>query len=89
MGNSTSAPPRSIAPATSTTHYIAGLGGNSGDRAENVAALSTINAAAALLAQDVSFNVAPGGLGEPGPLQYLLNTHTLERVSAHTCRRTA
>lgn len=63
--------------------YIAGLGGVDGDRAENVAALS-ISAAAALLAQYVSFNVAPGGLGEPGPLQYLLSTHTLEHVAART-----
>jgi molybdopterin-synthase adenylyltransferase len=63
-------------------HYIAGLD-DGGDRAENVAVLS-ISAAAALLAQYVSFNVAPGGLGEPGPLQYLLSTHTLDRVAAHT-----
>src|SRR5206468_2637533 len=63
--------------------YVAGLGGDGGDRAENVAALS-ISAAAALLAQYVSFNVAPGGLGEPGPLQYLLSTHTLEHVAART-----
>lgn len=64
-------------------HYIAGLGADRNDRGENVAALS-ISAAAALLAQYISFNVAPGGLGEPGPLQYLLSTHTLERVEAHT-----
>jgi hypothetical protein len=63
-------------------HYIAGLDGD-GDRGENVAALS-ISAAASMLAQYVSFNVAPGGLGEPGPLRYLLSTHTLERVPAHT-----
>jgi hypothetical protein len=41
----------------------------------NVAVLSG-SAAASLLAQYVSLNVAPGGLGEPGPLQYLLSTHT-------------
>lgn len=64
-------------------HYIAGLPGNGGDRAENVAVLS-ISAAAALLAQFVSFTVAPGGIGEPGPLQYLLSTHTLERVAAQS-----
>jgi molybdopterin-synthase adenylyltransferase len=63
--------------------YIAGLGGDGGDHGENVAALS-ISAAATLLAQYVSLSVAPGGLGEPGPLQYLLSTHTLERVDAHT-----
>jgi hypothetical protein len=45
----------------------------------NVAVLS-ISAAASLLAQYVSLNVAPGGLGEPGPLQYLLSSHTLEHL---------
>jgi hypothetical protein len=47
----------------------------------NVTVLST-SAAASLLAQYVSLNVAPGGLGEPGPLQYLLSTHTLVHMSA-------
>lgn len=47
----------------------------------NVAVLS-ISAAASLLAQYVSLNVAPGGLGEPGPLQYLLSSHTLEHLDA-------
>lgn len=46
----------------------------------NVAVLS-ISAAASLLAQYVSLNVAPGGLGEPGPLQYLLSSHTLEHLN--------
>jgi hypothetical protein len=50
---------------------------------QNVAVLS-ISAAAALLAQYVSFSVAPGGLGDPGPLQYVLSTHYLERVPAQT-----
>jgi len=63
-------------------HYIAGVAGG-GDRAENVAVLA-VSAAAGLLAQYVSLNVAPGGLGEPGPLRYLLSTHTLERVDAQT-----
>jgi molybdopterin-synthase adenylyltransferase len=45
-------------------------------------ALISINAAANILAQYVSFNVAPGGVGEPGPLQYLLSTHTLEHLPA-------
>lgn len=62
--------------------YIAGLGAG-GDRGENVAALS-ISAAATLLAQYVSLTVAPGGLGEPGPLQYLLSTHTLEHIDVAT-----
>lgn len=47
----------------------------------NVAVLS-ISAAAALLAQYVSFNVGPGGIGEPGPLQYVLSTNTLEHIAA-------
>lgn len=63
-------------------HYIAGLGAG-GDRGENVAALS-VSAAASLLAQYVSFTVAPGGLGEPGPLRYVLSTHTLEHVAAES-----
>jgi hypothetical protein len=36
--------------------------------------------AAALLVQYVSFNAAPGGIGEPGPLQYVLSTNTLEHL---------
>ncbi len=59
--------------------YLVGLGCAGGDRGENVAALS-VSAAAGLLAQYVSLTVAPGGLGEPGPLRYLLSTHTLEHV---------
>jgi molybdopterin-synthase adenylyltransferase len=41
----------------------------------------TASAAASLLAQYVSLNTAPGGLGEPGPVQYLLSSHTLEHLS--------
>lgn len=62
--------------------YIAGAGRERGG--ENVALLS-VSATASLLAQFVSFNVAPGGIGEPGPLQYLLCTHTLEHLG-HTTR---
>ena len=54
---------------------------------QNVAPLS-INVAATLLAQYVSFSVAPGHSGEPGPLQYALNTHNLEHrddVSRSDC----
>lgn len=58
--------------------YIAGANRPAGT-GQNVALLS-ISAAASLLAQFVSFNVAPGGIGEPGPLQYLLSTHTLEHL---------
>lgn len=63
--------------------YIAGLVGGGADQGENVAALS-VSAAAGLLAQYVSLTVAPGGLGEPGPLRYVLSTHTLEHVAAET-----
>jgi hypothetical protein len=28
----------------------------------------------------VSLNVAPGSIGEPGPLQYILSTHSLEHL---------
>lgn len=59
--------------------YIAGNPDFRGTDSANVALVS-INAAASLLAQYLSLNVAPGGLGEPGPLQYLLSTHTLERL---------
>ena len=50
---------------------------------QNVAPLS-INVAASLLAQYVSFSVAPSGFGDPGPLHYSLNTHHLERVACST-----
>ena len=43
----------------------------------NVAPLS-LNVAASILAQYVSFSVAPAGFGDPGPLQYALSTHHLE-----------
>lgn len=58
--------------------YIAGADRQVGT-GQNVAMLS-VSAAASLLAQFVSLNVAPGGIGEPGPLQYLLSTHTLEHL---------
>ena len=60
--------------------YILG-GGIHAEGGQNVAALS-IGASSALLAQYVSFNVAPGGIGDPGPLQYLLSTHTIEHLEA-------
>jgi len=47
---------------------------------QNVAALS-VSVVAALLAQFVSLVVAPGGAGEPGPLQYVLSTHTQEQLA--------
>ena len=56
--------------------YIDGLPANLVPGSQNVAPLS-INASAGILAQYVSFNVAPSGFGDPGPLQYLLSTHEL------------
>ncbi len=64
--------------------YIAGAG-RPAETGQNVSLLS-ISAAASLLAQFVSFNVGPGGLGDPGPLQYWLSTHTLEHLVASTRR---
>jgi hypothetical protein len=64
--------------------YIAGradAGATAAEEGQNVAALS-ISAAAAILGQYVSFNVSAGGIGDPGPLQYLLSTHTLEHLVA-------
>ena len=58
--------------------YIAGAHRPSEPVGQNVAPLS-VNVAASLLAQYVSFSVAPAGFGDPGPLQYALNTHNLER----------
>ena len=59
--------------------YIAGAGRSSEPTGQNVAPLS-INASASLLAQYVSFSVAPAELGDPGPLQYSLSTHHLETL---------
>lgn len=50
---------------------------------QNVAALS-VSVVASQLAQFVSFVVAPGGEGEPGPLQYVLSTHSLEVLDRRT-----
>ena len=50
---------------------------------ENVAVLSA-GVSASLLSQFVSLVVAPGGIGDPGPLRYWLSTHTLERMTVAT-----
>lgn len=50
---------------------------------QNVATLS-VGVVSALLAQFVSFATAPGGLGEPGPVQHLLSTHSLIHLNAST-----
>ncbi len=48
---------------------------------QNVATLS-VSAVAIMLAQFVSFVAAPAGIGEPGPLQYVLSTHTQSHLGA-------
>ena len=62
--------------------YIESAGLSILPTSQNVAPLS-VNVAASLLAQYVSFSVAPSGLGDPGPLHYSLNTHNLDRLE-HT-----
>jgi hypothetical protein len=59
--------------------YIEEAGGAVDPGRENVAALS-VSVVASLLSQFVSLAVGPGGFGEPGPLRYLLSTHTLEHL---------
>lgn len=49
----------------------------------NVATIS-INAAASMLAQYTSLGVGPGGIGDPGPLQYVLSTHELYHLDHQT-----
>ena len=51
--------------------------------AQNVAPLS-VSVSAGLLAQYVSLSVAPAGFGDPGPLQYTLNPHTIEYLEYKT-----
>ena len=59
--------------------YIAGSGRSDIPTNQNVAPLS-VSVSASLLAQYVSFSVAPAGLGDPGPLRYALSSHFLERL---------
>ncbi len=54
----------------------------------NVAPLS-VNVAASILAQYVSFSVAPAGLGDPGPLQYVFSTHYLAHRNDATSQHCA
>ena len=63
--------------------YIEGAGESRTPAGQNVAPLS-INVAASVLAQYVSFSVAPSGLGDPGALQYVFNTHHLEHRNETT-----
>ncbi|MDF1596179.1 MAG: ThiF family adenylyltransferase [Acidimicrobiia bacterium] len=57
--------------------YIAGRAGHPNQPAGQNVAMVSINAAASLLAQYISLSVGPAGMGDPGPLQYLLSTHEL------------
>lgn len=57
--------------------YIEGAGITPEDDGQNVSALSA-GVSASLLAQYVSFSVAPGGIGDPGPIQYSLSSHFLD-----------
>jgi hypothetical protein len=62
--------------------YIAGSGLQPRAR-QNVAALS-VSVSSSLLAQFVSLVAAPGGIGEPGPLRYVLAMHALDVVACST-----
>ena len=64
--------------------YIRNSGRSDLPTSQNVAPLS-VSVAATLLAQYVSFSVAPAGLGDPGPLRYSLSSHYLEHLN-HTTR---
>jgi hypothetical protein len=61
--------------------YIRGANTGATPVRQNVATLST-SVVSSLLSQFVSFVAAPGGLGEPGPLQYILSTHSLSHLNA-------
>lgn len=59
--------------------YIAGAGRGVLAPRQNVTALA-VSVTAGLLAQFVSLIVAPGGRGDPGPLQYILSIHYLDHL---------
>ena len=59
--------------------YIRGASADMHLRRQNVAALAA-SVSASILGQFVSLAVAPGGIGVPGPLRYVLSTHTLEHL---------
>ena len=60
--------------------YIEGADRSTVPQSQNVALLSG-SVSASLLAQYASYCTAPGGMGDPGPLQYWLSTHHLERLN--------
>jgi molybdopterin/thiamine biosynthesis adenylyltransferase len=57
--------------------YIAGAHEGALPPRQNIAALA-VSVTAGLLTQFVSLIMAPGGRGEPGPLQYVLSIHHLD-----------
>jgi molybdopterin-synthase adenylyltransferase len=59
--------------------YIVGAADIAQPKRQNVAALAA-SVSASLLAQFTSLTVAPAGMGSPGPLRYVLSTHTLEHL---------
>jgi hypothetical protein len=63
--------------------YIRGADAGLTAARQNVATLS-ISVVSSLLTQFVSLVASPGGLGDPGPLQYLLSTHTLSHLQYTT-----
>ena len=63
--------------------YIQGADPSLIRRSENVSLLSA-SVSSSMLAQYVSYCVAPGTIGDPGPLQYWLSTHHLERLDVQT-----
>ena len=63
--------------------YIRGAARSDVPTNQNVAPLS-VSVSASLLAQYVSFSVAPAGLGDPGPLRYALSAHFLEHLDDTT-----
>ena len=65
--------------------YLAGAGRSDVPANQNVAPLS-VNVVASLLAQYVSFSVAPADLGDPGPLRYALSSHSLQHLDDATRR---
>jgi len=56
--------------------YIRRAGASVEPARQNVAMLS-VSVVSSVLAQFVSLTTGPGGLGDPGPLQYILSTHSL------------
>ena len=63
--------------------YINHAGRPTTPHGQNVAPLS-VSVSASLLAQYISFSVAPAGFGDPGPLQYVLTTHQLRHCDDAT-----